>query len=169
MLPYRITNPGTLCNPTSVAAIICHALSPLFNHTGVTPPAFTYPDGTVSFAIIPPTLALALAPPPPPSDEIPLQLLLLLLQRRRRRRRRRRRPAAAAIIDVRNILVWSHTKHHWRCSYYVFFPNRPFLQRMRINYKQRENVTTSRSANNSCHHVCIYVSKQSENVTSFCW
>jgi hypothetical protein len=125
-------------------------LSPLFNHTGVTPPAFTYPDGTVSFAIVPPTRALAPPPPPPPSDEIPLQLLLLLLQRGRRRPP----PAAAAIIDVRNILVGSHTKHHWRCSYYVFFPNMPFLQRMRLNQKQRENVTTSRSAHNSCHHVC---------------
>jgi hypothetical protein len=104
MLPYRITNPGTLCNPTSVAAIICHALSPLFNHTGVTPPAFTYPDGTVSFVIVPPTLALALAPPPPPSDEISLQLLLLLLLQRRRRRPPPP-PPAAAIIDVRNILV----------------------------------------------------------------
>ncbi len=40
---------------------------------------------------------------------------------------------------------------------------------MRINHKQRENVTTSPSAHNSCHHVCMYVSKQRENVTSFCW
>ncbi len=50
-------------------------------------------------------------------------------------------------------------------SYYVFFPNRPFLQRVRINHKQREDVTTSPSAHNSSHHVC----KQRENVTSFCW
>jgi hypothetical protein len=42
MLPYRITRPGTLCMPTSVAEIICHALSPLFSQDG-TPRPGEYP------------------------------------------------------------------------------------------------------------------------------
>jgi hypothetical protein len=32
--PYRTTRPGKLCSPTSVAAVSCHALSPLFSHSG---------------------------------------------------------------------------------------------------------------------------------------
>ena len=32
--PYRIARPGMLISPTSVAAVICHALSPGFSHEG---------------------------------------------------------------------------------------------------------------------------------------
>src|SRR5450755_2590353 len=32
--PYKTTRPGTLINPTSVAAVSCQALSPAFNHAG---------------------------------------------------------------------------------------------------------------------------------------
>src|ERR1700729_3332400 len=32
--PYRTTSPGTLMNPTSVAAVICHAVSPGLSHDG---------------------------------------------------------------------------------------------------------------------------------------
>lgn len=35
MLPYKMTSPGTLCIPTRVAAVSCHALSPLFNQGGL--------------------------------------------------------------------------------------------------------------------------------------
>src|SRR5438309_5883052 len=32
--PYRTTRPGTLIRPTSVAAVICQAVSPLLSHEG---------------------------------------------------------------------------------------------------------------------------------------
>src|SRR5205085_3739577 len=32
--PYRTTRPGTLISPTSVAAVICQALSPALNQEG---------------------------------------------------------------------------------------------------------------------------------------
>src|ERR1700742_3687682 len=32
--PYSTTRPGMLINPTSVAAVICHAVSPGFSHDG---------------------------------------------------------------------------------------------------------------------------------------
>jgi hypothetical protein len=32
--PWSTTRPGTLCSPTKVAAVSCHALSPELSHSG---------------------------------------------------------------------------------------------------------------------------------------